>query len=148
MSAFLGAAGHAEDRLNVVEGHRPPRRKSVFGGFRSGQKLVGANLKRLRQFSHIFGSSMSASHHPPHSPPRPRRGRVCDVVVSNPNTWASHTGSVTSTRGARGLFDTTSSASAGRHKKVLRQWLPKLKRRKRRMIPFAWSRRIKAEPCS
>jgi len=36
MSAFLGAAGHAEDRLNVVERHRPPRRKSevfsvVFG---------------------------------------------------------------------------------------------------------------------
>ena len=36
MYAFLGAAGHAEDRLNVVERHRPPRRKSkvfsvIFG---------------------------------------------------------------------------------------------------------------------
>jgi hypothetical protein len=30
MSAFLGAAGHVEDRLNDVERHRPLEEKAFF----------------------------------------------------------------------------------------------------------------------
>jgi len=43
MSAFLGAAGHAEDLLNVVERHRNLE-ESVFGGafcFSTGRHGVG-----------------------------------------------------------------------------------------------------------